>query len=82
MLANYKQRLHNYHILNSVVPVYFQTKFPYNIVDYNKVKIANTSIDIIVKELNTTVKGGDDIDDVPYYGGAAARSGGTVTFYE
>ncbi len=39
-----------YNTLNSIKPSYFQTKFPFNVVNPNKIKLITGKIKIIVKD--------------------------------
>lgn len=61
-----------YNILNSIKPAYFRSKFPYNIVDPNKIKFTMKKIEIWAKEEdknNTQKKGGVEIySPIIFYG--------------
>ncbi len=69
-------QLHNYKILNSVTPKYFQTEFPFNM--FNKrATISKKEIDIYIKTILNSNKpgysGGFDVDNsswlpITFYG--------------
>jgi len=52
------RRLYAYKLLNSVKPVYFQTKFPYNLVTKDKILVTDKKIKIMVKSTHNTNKSG------------------------
>jgi hypothetical protein len=49
-------KLEGYHILNSIKPAYFQTKFPYDKITANKVIFTKRKIEIMVKEYESFKK--------------------------
>ncbi len=57
-----------YNTLNSIKPSYFQTKFPFNVVNPNKIKLVTNKIKIMVKDeiaREKAARGGfDEIDSI------------------
>ncbi len=47
--------MEEYNILNTVKPAFLRTKFPYNLVDPEKIVLTQKKITILVKELNSTM---------------------------
>jgi len=44
------KKINGYHILNSIKPVYFQTKFPYDKITPSKIVFTKRKIEIMSKE--------------------------------
>ena len=76
---NNKRLLHIYNVLNTVKPINFQTKFPYSIINPNKITLTKKKITIMVnkfenKNSNTTdskinnIKGGGYNNIINFYG--------------
>lgn len=60
-----------YNILNTIKPAYFRSKFPYNIVNPEKIKFTMNKIIIWVAEDKKNYKGGavkDETIPIRFYG--------------
>lgn len=58
-----------YKILNSIKPLYFQTKFPYNTLTPEKIQITKEKVQIIAKQFKNSKKitGGNNTQPITVY---------------